>query len=890
MKSIFFALIILSFALIQASMQAKDSTSTRLTESTLKLTYPNGGETFVAGSDINITWEGVFTNETVKLEYSTDHGVSWNLITENASGLKYKWENIPFWHNTDYLIRVSQIESVKPGDWVRTLASFYSNLGTQRWSPDGNMIAIAGAKGNASIWDAETGILLQTLVANANLIDFINWSPDASKVATIGFDNLGRIWDVKTGNLLHILEGHENYGLNVFWSPDGSKVATASGDGFLIIWDSNSGEQLILINNKDAVLFSSWSPDGSMIATNGLKGVNLWNAESGMIIRSFEDQTPFDNYSIWSSDGSMIATSSDGYKVNIWNAKTGEFINSYGDKEDKINDITWSPKSDKIAMISHNAIKIWDLKTSTSRELTFVGKEGRSSIKWSPDGKYLASIDERCIAKIWDTETWKVIHELGDNSNCIFDINWSPKGDKIAITFVEKDTKIWDLETEDYVSTLFGNLSVITDISVHNNKRIIAVASYDGVAKVWDLETGILIKSLNHGDYPVECIRWSPDGNKLATLCQDVIKVFDSNNYKLSDSISINSGYDSKRKIEWSPDNSKIAVTCHNDIQIWNLETNQKEISLDESNFFVDVRNLSWSPDASMILVSMHDTTKIWDAYSGKKILDIEDYVAHSSYNHKGNKIATSKYDSVIIRDAINFKVLGKLIGHTWSVNSIDWSNDDTKILTASLEETAKIWDANTGTVIRTLEGHNADVYFAKWSHDNKLIATTSDDGIARIWDAETGKNLYILDSKKNDIYQINWTYDDKYLVMSGDKFIKVWNIADNYSNTQSDVTDASFAIIQSQHSEGQIPISNISPNPTNEVVNITLNLTEKGNTSLVIYDTQGKRVQNIFEKNITSPGEYNITENMKYLAIGSYTLVLKTPNNKYTESLKIVR
>jgi hypothetical protein len=75
---------------------------------TLKLTHPNGGETFVVGSDTLITWEGIPPSDTVGLEYSIDNGQNWQTITKNASGLKYKWTNIPRPTSEKCLVRVSQ--------------------------------------------------------------------------------------------------------------------------------------------------------------------------------------------------------------------------------------------------------------------------------------------------------------------------------------------------------------------------------------------------------------------------------------------------------------------------------------------------------------------------------------------------------------------------------------------------------------------------------------------------------------------------------------------------------------------------------------------------------------------------------------------------------------
>jgi hypothetical protein len=75
---------------------------------TLKLTHPNGGETFVVGSNTLITWEGIPPDDKVLLEYSTDNGQNWQTLTNEASGLSYKWTNIPRPVSSKCLVRVSQ--------------------------------------------------------------------------------------------------------------------------------------------------------------------------------------------------------------------------------------------------------------------------------------------------------------------------------------------------------------------------------------------------------------------------------------------------------------------------------------------------------------------------------------------------------------------------------------------------------------------------------------------------------------------------------------------------------------------------------------------------------------------------------------------------------------
>jgi uncharacterized protein (TIGR02145 family) len=67
----------------------------KMANNSLKLIHPNGGEEFLVGIDTVFTWEGVLPTDIVKLEYSTDAGNTWNLITDKASGLRYVWKEVP---------------------------------------------------------------------------------------------------------------------------------------------------------------------------------------------------------------------------------------------------------------------------------------------------------------------------------------------------------------------------------------------------------------------------------------------------------------------------------------------------------------------------------------------------------------------------------------------------------------------------------------------------------------------------------------------------------------------------------------------------------------------------------------------------------------------------
>ena len=76
-------------------------------------------------------------------------------------------------------------------------------------------------------------------------------------------------------------------------------------------------------------------------------------------------------------------------------------------------------------------------------------------------------------------------------------------------------------------------------------------------------------------------------------------------------------------------------------------------------------------------------------------------------------------------------------------VCSAAFSPDGKRIVTASEDKTARLWDAETGKPIgEPLKGHEDRCVSAAFSPDGKRIVTASEDKTARLWDAETGKPI----------------------------------------------------------------------------------------------------------------------------------------------------
>src|SRR5206468_308312 len=79
---------------------------------------------------------------------------------------------------------------------------------------------------------------------------------------------------------------------------------------------------------------------------------------------------------------------------------------------------------------------------------------------------------------------------------------------------------------------------------------------------------------------------------------------------------------------------------------------------------------------------------------------------------------------------------------HEASVNSAQLSPDGQRVVNASEDKTARVWDAATGRQIGEPMKHGDTVTSAQFSPDGQHVVTASDDNTAKLWDAITGKQI----------------------------------------------------------------------------------------------------------------------------------------------------
>ena len=149
-------------------------------------------------------------------------------------------------------------------------------------------------------------------------------------------------------------------------------------------------------------------------------------------------------------------------------------------------------------------------------------------------------------------------------------------------------------------------------------------------------------------------------------------------------------------------------------------------------------------------------------------------------FSPDGDRIVTASYDNTArVWDVASGEEVAILSGHTNWVLGAEFSPDGDRIVTASYDNTARVWDVASGEEVAILSGHTNWVLGAEFSPDGDRIVTASYDNTARVWDVASGEEVAILSGHTNWVLGAEFSPDgDRIVTASYDNTARVWDVA----------------------------------------------------------------------------------------------------------------
>jgi WD40 repeat protein len=243
---------------------------------------------------------------------------------------------------------------------------------------------------------------------------------------------------------------------------------------------------------------------------------------------------------------------------------------------------------------------------------------------------------------------------------------------------------------------------VVYDLGYSPDGKHLASASWDGTVRIWDTKTAQTVRTLGEHEGHVEFVSYSPDGATIYTLAADGIRAWDVATGTVRQTF----------KPEWRPwsltvrpDGRMLAVGGADGlIRLLDPVTLREVRVLDGHRY--PVRAIAFSPSCDLLASGDGDMgrddvgeVKVWEVASGREIFGFRN--------------------------------------HTDPILRVAFA-DNTRLASASQDQTVKIWDLQSGQEALTLRAHTDTVRCVAFSRDGRRLASAGADRLIHIWDTET--------------------------------------------------------------------------------------------------------------------------------------------------------
>ena len=197
-----------------------------------------------------------------------------------------------------------------------------------------------------------------------------------------------------------------------------------------------------------------------------------------------------------------------------------------------------------------------------------------------------------------------------------------------------------------------------------------------------------------------------------------------------------------------------------------------------------------FSPDGRSLVTVGVSNASVWDTATGHLLIPLLKPVgryaryielAGARFNSRGDCVGVffgTTPPTAWIWSVSTGKLVAGPLRHEQVMNSLEFSPDGEKVVTASHDGTARLWAASTGQALTQPLKHNAAVKFAQFSPDGRRVVTASSDRAARVWDASTGMPLTEPLEHEAGVEFAQFSPDgQRLLTVSGDT-VRVWDVA----------------------------------------------------------------------------------------------------------------
>ncbi|SJM86960.1 probable Periodic tryptophan protein 2 [Zygosaccharomyces bailii] len=401
-------------------------------------------------------------------------------------------------------------------------------------------------------------------------------------------------------------------------------------------------------------------------------------------------------------------------------------------------DLVFSRDGTQLLSPVGNRVSVFDLINNKSFTFEYEHRRDIATLDLNCQSTLLLSIDEDGRAILTNFKSRTVLHHFNFKEHC-YRVKFSPDGKLFALA-CGRFLHIWKTPstTEDRQFAPFvryrvhaGHFQDIVSLTWSHDGRFILTSSKDLTARLWSVHSEdkqlASVTFAGHRDYVLGAF-FSSDQEKIYTMGKD--------GALFQWEFTPKPGDEDEEEKEDEPDISKYS---------WRIT--QKHFCYNERN---KVKCVTFHAPSNLLVIGFSNGEfRLYDLPHFTLLQQLsmgQNSVDTVSINSSGEWLAfgSSRLGQLLVYEWQSESYVLKQQGHFDSMNSLTYSPDGSRVVTASEDGKIKVWDVVSGFCLVTLEGHTSSVTQVQFAKRGQVLFSSSLDGTVRAWDLIRYRNFRV--------------------------------------------------------------------------------------------------------------------------------------------------